>query len=76
MKIDIDFEKLLNESINASVDATIATTGTNPDSSNTYELLQRISIVSANTTVSILRKYHAALENSLSSALDISDTNH
>lgn len=74
MKIDIDFDKLLNDSVNAAIDATIDATYKNPDSASTNERFQQIAIVSANTTISILRNYHAALEHALASALDNCDT--
>ena len=76
MKIDIDFDKLLNDSVNAAIDATIDTTDKNPDSASVNERLQQIAIVSANTTISILRNYHVALEHALASVLDNSDTTH
>ena len=76
IKIDINFDELLNESVNAAIDATVSCSYCNPDSAPTNEQLQQIAIVSANTTISILRKYHAALEDALSSVLDNSDTTH
>lgn len=76
MKIDINFDELLNESVNAAIDATVSCSDHNPDSASTSEQLQRIVIMSANTTISILQKYHSALENALSSVLDNSDTTH
>lgn len=65
MKIDIDFDKLLNESVNAAVEATTAMTDKHPDFSSKHEQMQLIATVSAQTTIWILRQYHLMLENSL-----------
>lgn len=76
LKIDIDFDKLLNDSVNAAIDATADATTKKPDSASVNERLQQIAVVSATTTISILRNYHAALEHALASVLDNSDTTH
>lgn len=76
MKIDIDFDKLLNDSVNAAIDTTADVTTKKPDSASVNERLQQIAVVSATTTISILRNYHAALEHALASVLDNSYTTH
>lgn len=65
MQIEIDFDKLLNDSVNAAVNATIKTSDMRPESSNHYDQFRLISTISAKITVDILREYHAMLEDSL-----------
>lgn len=62
MKIDIDFEKLLNDSINAAINATIDVSDKNPDFASRHAQYQLIATISAHTTIQILRDYHAMLE--------------
>lgn len=76
MKIDIDFDELLNDSLNAAIDATIKSTDNNRDADALNRQLQIIATVSAKTTVSILRNYHTALEEALTSFLDTTPTSH
>lgn len=76
MKIDIDFDELLNKSVNAAIDATIKLTDANRDNDALNKQLQLISTVAARTTVSILQDYHSALENSLTCFLDKDSTTH
>lgn len=71
MKIDIDFDELLNNSVNAAIDATTTLSDKNRDSDALNQKLQLIATVSARTTISILRDYHHALENALSYSLDM-----
>lgn len=70
MKIDIDFDEILNKVVNRSIDASVALSDKNRDSSVNYEKIQLIAHISAATAVDVLREYHDALENSLSTFLD------
>ena len=65
MKIDIDFDELLRQSLNASIDATMNVSDNHPEFASRSEQMKLIATVSAHTTVQILRKYHEMLENSL-----------
>lgn len=76
MKINIDLDELLNNSLNAAIDATIKATDKNRDTDALNQQLQLIATVSAKTTISILRNYHAALEEALTNFLDTSSTSH
>ncbi len=76
MKIDIDFDELLNNSVNAAIHATTALSDKNRDTDAINQKLQLIATVSAKTTISILRDYHHALEEALSCILDTDSTNH
>ena len=76
MKIDIDFDELLNNAVNAAVNASTAMIDKNRDTDAVSKQYQLISTVAANTTISILRDYHHALENALSDSLDIPQAKH
>lgn len=65
MKIEIDFNELLRRSVNSAVDATTKMTDKHPEFSSKCEQLQIIASISAQTTIQILREYHAMLEKSL-----------
>lgn len=76
MKINIDFDELLNKSVNASIDASVNFTDRNRDSDSVSKHLQLISTVAAETTISILRNYHSALEEALTCVFDTTPTSH
>lgn len=76
MKIDIDFDELLNNAVNSAIDATVNLSGKNPDASGHAEQFERIAKISASVTVKILREYHAALENALSCVSQTDATTH
>lgn len=65
MRIEIDFNELLRRSVNSAVDATTKMTDKHPEFSSKGEQLQIIASISAQTTIQILREYHAMLEKSL-----------
>lgn len=70
MKIDIDFDEILNKVINRSIDASVALSDKSRDSSADAEKYQQIAQISTAIAVDVLREYHDALENSLSTFLD------
>lgn len=70
MKIDIDFDEILNKVVNRSIDASVALSDKSRDSSADAEKYQQIAQISTAIAVDVLREYHDALENSLSTFLD------
>lgn len=69
MKIDIDFDELLNHAVNSAIDVTINLSDKNPDASAFAEQIERIAKISAYVTVGILREYHEQLSSSLDNLL-------
>lgn len=65
MKINIDFDELLNKSIEASIKACNEMYESHPEHPLRIEQLSSIATISAQTTVLILRDYHAQLEKIL-----------
>lgn len=65
MKIEIDFDELLKHSVNSAIKATTKMTDKHPEFALKGEQLQLIATISAETTIQILRDYHAMLEKSL-----------
>lgn len=45
LKIDINFDELLNESVNAAIDATVSCSECNPDSASTNEQLFHVYLI-------------------------------
>lgn len=69
MKIDIDFDELLNHAVNSAINATVSLSGENPDAAGHAEQFERIAKISAGVTVGILREYHEQLASSLEKLL-------
>lgn len=66
MNIDIDFDKLLEDSLEASAKSSEYFRDHLPESYRTAERLELIAKVSAHTTIQILKQYHQQLVDSLS----------
>lgn len=58
MKINIDFDEILNNAVNSAIDVTINLSDKNPDAAGHAEQIERIAKISAGVTVKILREYH------------------
>lgn len=71
MKIDIDFDELMNNAVNAAIDTTINLSDKNPDSAEYAEQIERTAKISAGVTVGILREYHERLASCLENLLTI-----
>ena len=69
MKINIDFDELLNRSVNASINASIKVSDIHPDTTAYAEQFERIAKISSSVTIGILREYHEMLEDSLDKLL-------
>lgn len=69
MKINIDFEELLNNTVNSAIDASINLSDINPDASEYAKQFERIAKISASVTIGILRGYHEQLQSSLDKLL-------
>lgn len=69
MKIDIDFDELLNHAVNSAIDATVNLSDKNPDAAGQTEQFERIAKISASVTVGILHEYHEQLASSLEKLL-------
>lgn len=65
MKIDVDFDELMQTALNGSIEASEKLTDKSPDAAGYAEQFERIAKISAGVTVGILREYHAALEIAL-----------
>ncbi len=66
MYLDIDFDKLLSDSLEASAHASEFMRNHHPEGSTTSEQLDLIAKVSATTTIQILKQYHQQLVDALS----------
>ena len=69
MKINIDFDEILNNAVNSAIDATVNLSDKNPDAARHAEQIERIAKISAGVTVGILREYHEQLASSLEKLL-------
>lgn len=69
MKIDIDFDELFSNAVNAAIDTTVNLSSKNPDIVGHIEQIERIAKISAGVTVGILREYHEQLTSSLDKLL-------
>ncbi len=69
MKINIDFDEILNNAVNSAIDATVNLSDKNPDAAGHAEQIERIAKISACVTVGILREYHEQLASSLENLL-------
>lgn len=69
MKINIDFDEILNNAVNSAIDATVNLSDKNPDAAGHSEQIERIAKISAGVTVGILREYHEQLASSLENLL-------
>ena len=65
MKIDVDFDELMQTALNGSIEASEKLADKSPDADGYAEQFERIAKISAGVTVGILREYHAALEIAL-----------
>lgn len=65
MKIDVDFDELMQTALNGSIEASEKLAYKSPDAAGYAEQFERIAKISAGVTVGILREYHAALEIAL-----------
>ena len=65
MKIDVDFDELMQTALNGSIEASEKLADKSPDAAGYAEQFERIAKISAGVTVGILREYHAALEIAL-----------
>lgn len=65
MKIDVDFDELMQTALNGSIEASEKLADKSPDVAGYAEQFERIAKISAGVTVGILREYHAALEIAL-----------
>lgn len=69
MKIDIDFDELLNHALNSAISATVNLSDKNSDAAGQAEQFERIAKISAGVTIEILRAYHEQLAFSLEKLL-------
>lgn len=69
MKINIDFDEILNNAVNSAIDVTVNLSDKNPDAAGHAEQIERIAKISAGVTVKILREYHEQLADSLDKLL-------
>lgn len=65
MNLNIDFEKLLNDAVDAAVAATAETKNREPNFASKADQMELIAKVSASTTISILKGYHQQLCDAL-----------
>lgn len=65
MKIDVDFDELMQTALNGSIEASEKLADKSPAAAGYAEQFERIAKISAGVTVGILREYHAALEIAL-----------
>lgn len=65
MKIDVDFDELMQTALNGSIEASEKLADKSPGAAGYAEQFERIAKISAGVTVGILREYHAALEIAL-----------
>lgn len=66
MSLDIDFDKLLNDSLESSARSSEYLRNRYPESSETTEHLELVAKISAHTTIQILKQYHQQLVDALS----------
>lgn len=66
MKIDIDFDKLLSDSLDGTSSAYESLRNQYPDMESSAEFYRKVSSISANITINILKQYHQQIVDALS----------
>lgn len=66
MKLDIDFDKLLSDSLDGTSSAYESLRNQYPDMESSFEFCRKVSAISADTTIRILKQYHQQLVDALS----------
>ena len=66
MKIDIDFDKLLSDSLDRTSSVYESLRNQCPDMESSAEFCRKVSTIAADTTIRILEQYHQQLVDTLS----------